>query len=32
MIKPYHTIYNQASNQLGTPGGAKSFLRGAYIF
>jgi len=24
--------YQQARNQLGTPGGAKSFLRGAYIF
>jgi len=23
---------NQARNQLGTPGGAKSFLRGAQIF
>jgi len=24
--------YNQARNQLGIPGGAKSFLRGAQIF
>jgi len=25
-------MWNQARNQLGTPGGAKSFLRGAPIF
>ena len=27
-----HYTHNQARNQLGTPGGAKSFLRGGQIF
>jgi len=26
------TIFAQARNQLGTPGGAKTFLRGAHIY
>ena len=30
-MKCYVKTYRQARNQLGTPGGAKSFLRGAQI-
>jgi len=27
-----YVVWNQACNQLGTPGGVKSFLRGAQFF
>jgi len=32
LAHPEYTPLVQARNQLGTPGGAKSFLRGAQIF